>query len=141
MSHIIQNAVKITEEGKVTYLPSIHRHHYNQYKFKNGNTFAVDGGTDYFRRGFGKDFGKYSIVEDYCLTDESTRYDIFDRLLWGSRGKSGKDAVKYLPFRELELSHLKAILAYNDKLAKKLSDMQIGVIRYWIEQKSVTQSV
>jgi len=133
---IIQNAVKITEDGVVTYLPSTHRHHYNQYKFKNDDTYAVDGGLDYFRRGSGGDSSSHQI-ENYNLDDtESSRNEIFEKLLWGTRGKSGKDPVKYLPFRELDVEHLEAILKYNDKLKAALSKIQLGVIRYWIEKKT-----
>ena len=51
MSELIQNAVKITEDGVDTYLPSSHQHHYNLYTFKDGSTYAVDGGNAYVRRG------------------------------------------------------------------------------------------
>lgn len=141
MNKILQNAVKITEKGKVTYLQSIHRHDFVQYKFKNGYTVNYDGGTSYFKRGFGgPDLESGDKIEDYSLTEDSSFEDCCKRLLWGSRGRDGKSPLKYAPFAELELDHLKAILDYNAKLAVGLSDLQIKVINHWIFIKKMKLS-
>lgn len=132
---IIQNALKITENGKTTYLPSTHVHHYNQYNFSDGSWVVVDGGKDYFKRGQSGDLSDKDI-EDYSLNDIDEFSEIAFKLLWGTRGKSGKDALKYLPFRGLEQSHLKAILDYADKLKPELSEIQKRVINFWIDKKS-----
>lgn len=132
---IIQNALKITENGKTTYLPSTHVHHYNRYEFQDKSFVAVDGGCDYFRRGSSGDLSGKNI-EDYSLNDIDQFSEIADKILWGTRGKSGKEPVKYLPFAELELSHLKAILEYADKLQPGLSELQKKVINFWIDKKS-----
>lgn len=141
MSKILQNAVKITECNQVTYLISTHRHDFIQYKFKNGYTVNYDGGTSYFKRGFGgPDLDSGDKIEDYSLTEDSSFEDCCKRLLWGSRGKDGKQPLKYAPFAELELDHLRAILVYKDKFHIPLADIQIRVINYWILNKENNKS-
>lgn len=134
MSKILQNVGKITEDGKVTYLISTHRHHFDEYQFKSGGVYHVDGGNDYLKRGSGGDFGG-GKVEDWSLTEADSFDGCCRKLVWGSRGKDGKGPLKYSPFAELELDHLRAILQYNDKLAVGLSEIQLKVINYWIERK------
>lgn len=133
MSKILQNAVKITEKGKITYLNSTHRHDFVAYEFENGQQYAIDGGINYFKRSCGN-LPNGVKIEDYSLNDDSPNIKEF--LLWGHRGKDGKSPLKYAPFAELELDHLRAILEYKDKFNIPLADIQIEVINYWIEQKS-----
>ena len=135
MTDFIQNAVKITEDGVETYLPSTHRHHYNQYTFKDGATYAVDGGTDYMRRGISENIGDKQI-ENYNVDSSCPFETVCEKLIWGSRGKSGKDKLMYRPFAKLELDHLNSILNYNKKLEKPLSKLQIKVIKHWVSKKS-----
>lgn len=131
---IIQNAVKITEDGVVTYLISSHRHHYNTYTFKDGSYFAVDGGCEYIRRGFrGKVDNK--DIECYNLNSESTGKDILQKLLWGTRGKSGKDSLTYVPISTLSQSHLKNIIRDDDegKFTSPLSEVHRATILSFIK--------
>lgn len=137
MSKILQNAAKITEKGEISYLISTHRHDFVQYKFKNGYIINYDGGKDYFKRGFGgPDLEPGDKIEDYSLTEESYFEKCCQKMIWGSRGKDGKGPLKYSPFAELELDHLKAILQYSSKLAVGLSEIQLKVINYWIKEKT-----
>jgi len=137
-SKIIQNAVKITEGNAVTYLVSSHRHDYKVYNFENGSTYAVDGGKEYIRRGFSSltDYPSDSRIDDYNLSEESDFDVVKNKLLWGTRGVSGKDPLKYLPFKELSVSHLKSILEYAN-YAYPLTDLQLKVINYWIEDNHI----
>lgn len=135
MTDVIQNAVKITEDGVETYLPSTCRHHYNEYTFKDGATYAVDGGTDYVRRGFSENIDDKQI-ENYNLDSSCAFETICEKLIWGSMGKSGMDKLSYHPFAKLELDHLNSILNYNKKLKITLSKLQIKVIKHWISKKS-----
>ena len=132
MSNILQNAVKITEGNEITYLPSNHRHHFNAYEFKNGSSYFVDGGRDYFRKGSKGDFPSDSKIESFSLMEDSSFEEISEKLLWGTHGKSGKEPIKFLPFKELTKKHLLAILAYDDKLSIKLSNIQKKVINHWL---------
>ena len=106
MEKIIQNAIKIVDEGEIIYLPSLSRHDFRTYTFKNGESVSVDGGVDYCRRAY--------ITKDNWLDWSLTEIDNFEtvchRLLWGTYGKNGDEPLKYLPLCELEKSHLESIL-------------------------------
>lgn len=136
----MQNAIKITEGESVTYLISRHRHDYKSYTFKNGTTISIDGGPDSGYVRYCGDRGIWDnpeIVKYYGLNKDSPFKLCLELLLWGSLGKSGKDKIKFLPFKELGLSHLKAILEYDNKLKQNLSALQKKVINYWIDQKAI----
>ena len=108
---ILQNALKITEAQKVSYLVSSHRHDFRSYDFQNGGSIFIDGGCDYFRRGAGgEEMPKEASVEDFSLSETDSFEKVKERLVWGSYGKTGKEELKYLPLYECETSHLKAIL-------------------------------
>ena len=125
MSKIIQNAVKIIEDGTVIYLKSTHRHNYVIYEGKSGQYYSIDGGTAYFKRGYRDTTGL--TIEDYSLYEDSP--DIKEKLLWGTKGPSGQEELKHLPIKELEKSHLKNILKdYRDKL----SPHYLETIEYWL---------
>ena len=140
MPKIIQNAVKIIEDGEVSYLQSFGRHDYMVHTFKDGFTLVLDGGCqgggggDYFRSN--GPLSRPGKCESWFLNSESSFEECCKKMIWGSRGRDGKQPLKYAPFAELELDHLKAILEYSSKLAVGLSDLQVKVINYWIEQKS-----
>ena len=114
---LIQNAIKITENHpEEIFLVSSHRHDFQQYRFKDGTTMFVDGGTDYVRRG-GDDVEKplegYATKwVDWCLDDKVPFDTIKARLLWGTRGKDGKQPLKYVRLAACETEHLEAILDY-----------------------------
>ena len=142
MSKILQNAVKIIEGDEVSYLQSFRRHDYVVHTFKDGSTLVLDdgckggGGGDYFRSN--GPLTRPGKCESWFLNEDSSFEDCCKRLLWGSRGRDGKSPLKYAPFSELELDHLKNILKYNCLLAVGMSDLQIKVINHWINIKENT---
>lgn len=107
---IIQNALKITEDGIVTYLPSVNRHHFNKYTFKDGSSVFVDGGNDYYRTGGDAKASVNAKVEDWSLDDTAKLPELKKKLLWGTYGKDGKQPLKYILLKDCEVGHLKAIL-------------------------------
>jgi hypothetical protein len=116
---IIQNAVKITEDGKETFLVSSSVHHFNQYTFKDGSTFAVDGGKEYLRRV--GDLNDSRVSDFYSLNDTQPFHVIKELLLWGTRGKSGQEKVRYILLWKCSTPHLQAIL--KDFLGGKYGEM------------------
>lgn len=107
--NILQNAIKITDNGKTVFLQSIHCHDYVSHTLTDGQVVAVDGGRDYLRRiGPINDHG----IEDYSLTDEMPMETIADRLLWGTRGKNGDQPLTYMLLKDCSKAHLKAILEH-----------------------------
>ena len=134
METIIQNAVKITEDGVTTYLISANRHHYNKYTFKDGSYIAVDGGTDYIRRGFGGDTESKDI-EDFNLSITSTKQEVIDKLLWGTLGENRKGPIHYVPLSTLTQQHLRNILRDDlyGKFSYPLSEIHKTSIQYLIQ--------
>lgn len=104
---IYQNAVAITEDGKVTYITSSSRHDFRPYTFNDGSHFYVDGGGEYLRRVGTVPEG--CSLEEFSLSDESSQEEIELKALWGTLGKDGKGPLKYLPIVELEQDHVEAI--------------------------------
>lgn len=108
---LIQNAIKITENHpEEFFLVSEHQHHYNSYKFKSGESVAVDGGTAYTRRSFSTKSNYGTDWMEWCLDSEEPFYTIKNRLLWGTRGKDGKQQLKYVRLVTCETDHLENIL-------------------------------
>ena len=123
---IIQNAIFIPQLGQ--YFKSCHTHDYIRFEV-DGKWGFIDGGNDYCRAG-----GSLILNEDsnYYLTDDSTIKDILNKLLWGTRGKDGKQPLTYLPIKDLELDYLKEI-KYN---VKGIKILYLFVIEYWIKEKN-----
>jgi hypothetical protein len=122
MPTIIQNAVKITEGKKITYLISTHRHDFVTYTFKNSKEYiGIDGGTGYLKRcNIKPDLSapkpNYEY-EDYSLYEDSNfQLEIIPKLLWGSRGKNGDEKLTYKPLMCLTRAHLKAILKTQERI-------------------------
>lgn len=122
---IIQNAVKITEEDKETFLVSANRHDFVSYQFKDGSSFFIDGGKEYLRRG--GTFLKDPRIENYSLDENHSFLVIKEKLLWGTRGKDGQGELTYKPIKDLDKDHLIAILE-----TQNVSELYKEVINYWI---------
>lgn len=121
---IIQNAVRLST-GEI--LNSVHFHDYISRKLPNGNTVMIDGGCDYFRSSGNKD-----NCECLRLTaEESTIQEIRQKLLWGTRGKDGKEPLEYKLISTLDKDHIKAILDTQ----KQISHLYQAVFEYWLRQK------
>ena len=154
---IIQNAIKITENHPDEFfLVSTHVHDFKLYTFKNSHTVFVDGGNEYIRRGgtvlgasdFGETkgstvIGKYTGYGtdwvEWCLDDTEPFYTVKDRLLWGTRGKDGKQPLKYVRLATCDVDHLQAILDYKsayDGTKLNLSDIYVKVIKSLITEKN-----
>jgi hypothetical protein len=102
---ILQNAIKIED----TIYISTSRHDYISVDFK-GQAVVIDGGIDYFR-GF---VPKESEIEDLRVTTEESLDIIAEKLVWGTRGKSGQEPLKYIKIKDMDLDHLSALLFTTD---------------------------
>ena len=122
MSTIIQNAAKITEDKKITYLISRHRHDFVTYTFKNSKDYiGIDGGNDYLKRcNIMPDLSAKRpnyLYEDYSLYEDSNfQLEIVPKLMWGTRGKNGNKELIYKPLMCLTRAHLKAILKTQEQI-------------------------
>jgi hypothetical protein len=101
---IYQNAVYVPSQDK--FYVSSHRHDYVEFEV-DGKSYAIDGGCDYLKR---SGILNPLEIEDWSLNEENTFEEIKDRMLWGTRGKSGDEPFRWVPLSKCTTMHLKAIL-------------------------------
>jgi hypothetical protein len=76
MKTLIQNAVKIKEDG--TILKSSYRHDFTNHKTSSGKEYFIDGGTEYIRCSFPEN---HDEVIDLNLYHEDSIEDKIDKLV------------------------------------------------------------
>ena len=100
---IVANRIR-TPDG--TILQSMHRHDYVTYVDKNGKEYMVDGGLDYLRRNVHDD----APAEELSVYSDAPHAEIREVFCWGTRGKDGKQPLKFVPLKSLTTDHIDAIL-------------------------------
>ena len=101
MRTLIYNAIR-TPDG--TILESNHRHDYNTYVDANGKTYIIDGGHDYIRS---SDNGDEVSLAVYL---EDGHDKVRKVMKWGTRGKGGKQPLRFIQLKDMESSHIEACL-------------------------------
>ena len=137
----IQNALKISRGGETHYLHSSHRHDYVSFIFPDGTNVFLDGGDIFNAGGYYTRSNIYLPdggairdgfkVEEWSLNESSLWSQICERLLWGHRGKDGKQPPTKAPLITFEKAHLEAILAN----VQNISALHKAVIIYLLETK------
>ena len=119
MHKLVANRIR-TPDG--TILESKHRHDYVTYLDKNGKEYMVDGGLEYLRRNVHDD-APYEELSVYTNDSHALIREVF---CWGTRGKDGKQPLKYVPLKFLTTEHIDAILEtqthISDEFRKIFSD-------------------
>ena len=100
---LVANRIR-TPDG--TILESKHRHDYVSYVDKNGKEYMVDGGTDYLRRNVHED-APYEELTVYADAPHAVIREVFK---WGTRGKDGKQPLKFVTLKDMTTDHIEAIL-------------------------------
>ena len=100
---IVANRIR-TPDG--TILESKHRHDYVTYTDANGKEYMVDGGTDYLRR-IVHDDAPYEELSVYADAPHAVIREVFK---WGTRGKDGKQPLKFVVLKDMTTDHIEAIL-------------------------------
>jgi hypothetical protein len=104
---LIYNAIR-TPDGMV--LVSKHRHDYVTHTDANGETYFTDGGTEYIRRSVNK-----IPAEDLSLYDDEPFEVLREHIFRGSRGKSGKEELKYIKLSEISNEYLEDLIDYEEE--------------------------
>jgi len=120
---LIRNGIR-TPDG--TEIFSRHRHDYVSYTDKNGETYSVDGGLSYLRRGGPMDCQSLSVSLEHVTLEEATKIAV-----WGTRGKNGDEPLKYIPISEMSEDHLEAVLDTQDPAPqlKLIMEYQLLILR------------
>lgn len=125
--NLIQNAVYITD--KDIYLKSHGTHDFITHIFEDGKEFFIDGGLSYKRVGGDYDeLIQTGRIQDYTLTEKSMMLDLHQKLLWGTRGISGRVPLQYRPIMSFTHDHLCAIV----KNCPYIGKLHLDVVNYWI---------
>jgi len=107
---IVANRIR-TPDG--TILESMHRHDYVTYIDANGKEYMVDGGLEYLRRNVHDD----APYEELSVYTDAPHTEIREAFRWGTRGKDGKQPLKYVPLKDLTTEHINAILDTQSHIA------------------------
>lgn len=101
-------------------------YHVHDYVTCSCKKLSVDGGTEYISRSY-VDKTKYINMNVYA--DEP--FDIIRKSLhWGTRGKSGKDKLKFISISEMDDDHLEKILRNEKVGANWIRDFFIKEMQY-----------
>jgi hypothetical protein len=109
-----------------TILTSRHRHDYQSHVDTiTGETYIIDGGNDYKRYSINKVQAK-----DLSITNDMPFEVIRQNFEWGTRGKDGKQPLRYVKLKDLDISHIRAILSTQMDLKNKLVEIFLEEIEY-----------
>lgn len=103
MTQIVANRIR-TPDG--TILQSYHVHDYKTYLDKNGYTYMVDGGNEYLRRTIVDE----APAEELSVLLSDPHEEIRAAFHWGTRGKDGKESLRWVALKDLDTDHIQAIL-------------------------------
>ena len=109
-ARIVSNCIR-TPDG--TILESMHRHDYRTYVDANGKEYMVDGGLEYLRRNVHDD----APYEELSVYTDAPHTEIREVFKWGTRGKDGRQPLKYVPLKDLTTEHIEAILDTQSHIA------------------------
>jgi hypothetical protein len=70
------------------------------------------------------------IINDDEIPDLGSDEVIFENIVWGTRGKDGKQPLKYVLLKDCDKEHLKAILE-NQNVGETMEK----ALKYWIDKK------
>lgn len=103
---LIYSAIKCPD-GVV--LESKHVHDCVQHLDKNGETYVLDGGTDYIRRSINKE-----EAEDLSLYSDSPHEQIREVVSRGGHGIDGTEPLRYVLLKDIPNDWLQAIIDYEE---------------------------
>lgn len=127
--HLIQQAYYVPEQKR--YYKSVHRHDFVTIDLGD-TSVSIDGGDAYIRLVGDIDLIGTRVIEYHLYSDDSFE-TVADKFLWGTRGKGGKEPLKWVRLADCDLDHLRAIKETQWHIFGKIAEK---VVDYWIQQKS-----
>jgi hypothetical protein len=122
-ARIVSNRIR-TPDG--TILESRHRHDYVTYVDKNGKEYMVDGGLEYLRRNVHDD----APYEELSVYDDAPHVEIREAFKWGTRGKDGRQPLKFVPLKDLTTEHIDAILDTQIHISERIRKLFIDELNF-----------
>jgi len=106
-----------------TILQSKHKHDFVQDEHGN----FLDGGTEGYIRMGGADLVHW---DNLCVYSNDLHEDKRKAFYWGSKGKDGKQPTEWLLLKDMETSHLEAIIETQKHIPEHIKDMFIDEIEF-----------
>lgn len=115
MTQLLAQRIR-TPDG--TILQSYNRHDYKTHiDAITGEEYMVDGGLDYCRQNMNQ-----VPAEDLCVYVGDDFQHIRAAFTWGTRGKDGRQPLKYVPLKDLDTDHIEAILDTQHQIPSFIRD-------------------
>jgi len=105
-----------TPDGTVLY--SRHRHDYKTHTDANGEWYMIDGGVDYVKSSVNEIRAEY-----ISLTTESDHIELRQHFGWGSYGRDGTEPLHEIILKNMEDSHIEAVLRTQTHIAAHISKL------------------
>ena len=122
MKQVLASIIQ-TPDGTV--LQSFHRHDYKEYIDANGETYMIDGGTEYMRSFVNKEPAKdVSIYSDDPFENRRTAK------LWGTYGKNGDEPLRWVSVSEMEDGHIEKLLEPQMYVKPLIKEMLLEEVQY-----------
>lgn len=100
------------------------KHRYDFVQDEQGN--YLDGGLEgYMRLG-----GEIEGWENLCVYSDDPHEEKRGTFYWGSRGKDGNQPTEWLLLKDMETSHIEAIIDTQRFIPEHIRDMFIDEIEY-----------
>ena len=90
--------------------------HKHDYITCSCGQLSIDGGSSYLKRN-----GNHYV--DTSLSSEDDFDKIRNEFEWGTKGVDGKQQLEYIKLKDMEITHIKSILATQFWLAKEIKDI------------------
>lgn len=120
-------AVNMIQTPDGTILQSKHRHDYVTHVDKtNGLTYMVDGGTEYLRRNSHPDHP----YKEMSLTEDADHSILREKVCWGTRGKDGKQPLRYISISSMDTDHIEAVLETQTHMSGVIQDIMKNELAY-----------
>jgi hypothetical protein len=104
MKHILANRIR-TPDG--TILQSFHSRDYKSHVDAiDGHKYYIDGGITWPRYGYVTD----CMFEDLSVWSDDPHELIREAFHWGTYGKYGNEPLRYIPLKDMEETHIRAVL-------------------------------
>lgn len=132
MREVIASRIQ-TPDG--TILQSFHRHDYKEYTDANGETYMIDGGTDYMRT-----FANNEPAKDISVYSDDPFEIKREAKVWGTYGKDGKGPLKWVSVSEMEDAHIEKLLEPQMYVKREIKEILLEEVQWRLNNDNIHSS-